>query len=260
MKVTLISWPTEPLKAIHAATQNMFGNMIHDMDSITVEEARETLKQLNKTSLKGSLEFGGDYVFQIEGVPRAFTHQAVRKRVGATYAQESMRFVTKEGGQFDYDTGPSIEGDPLKEKLYDAIMRKIHESYEYLLGMGVETQDARGILPINTNTKIGVRFNLMTLISITEVRLCYQSQGHWMKIVKKMKQEITEKVDPIIAGLLVKACDKTGKCEFKSLYDRKCPVEKKLINNVCGDCHKNHLCNPEKYGYCQAIKKFMLQK
>jgi thymidylate synthase (FAD) len=259
-KVTLISWPTNPLKAIVAAVENMSGNMIHDMDEITDEQIREIVHQLNKTKINGAFEFGGDYVFQIEGVPRAFTHQAVRKRVGATYSQESMRFASKYGEQFDYDTGPSIKGDPLREKVYDAIMDEISKAYDKLIDEGAETQDARGALPINTLTKIGVRFNLMTLMHIADVRLCYQSQGHWVNIVKQMKQEIAEKVSPIVAGLLVKACDRTGKCEFKAIFDRDCPVEKTLIKNVCASCTKQKMCKPERYGYCAAIKKFMLKQ
>jgi thymidylate synthase (FAD) len=263
MKITLISWPNNPLKAIHCAVENMNGNMIHDMDNISVEEAVRTLEELKKTRLNGAIEFGGDYIFQIEDVPRAFTHQAVRNRVGASYSQESMRFAKKEGKKFDYDIGPSIEGDVLKEKVYNNIMDNIHQQYETLLKKGATQQDARGVLPINTLTKIGVRFNLMTLIKITEVRLCYQSQGHWRAVVEEMKKQIAEKVSPEIASLMMKACDRTGKCEFKSVFDRDCPVEKKLINDICEDCEQRWGCEKYKKGtgmYCKPIKKFMMRE
>lgn len=260
MKVTLISWPNNPLKAIHAAVQNMSGNMIHDMDSISREEALETLEELKRTRLNGAIEFGGDYIFQIEGVPRAFTHQAVRNRVGASYSQESMRFAAKRGEQFQYATGPSVTADPLKQAVYDAIMKEIQTAYEEMLDQGVETQDARGVLPINTLTKIGVRFNLMTLIKIAEVRLCYQSQGHWKDVVLQMKKEINDKVDPAIAKLLVKACDRTGKCEFKSVFDRDCPIEKRLIREVCDNCKLKVQCELGDGEYCNAINKFMLRR
>ena len=262
MKVTLISWPSNPLKSIHCAVENMNGNMIHDMDSITKEEALKTIEEIKKTSLNGSLEFGGDYVFQIEGVPRAFTHQAVRNRVGASYSQESMRFATKKGEQFDYSIGSSIESEAQKS-VYKKAMQSAQSHYEDLLYMGVENQDARGALPINTNTKIGIRFNLMTLIKIAEVRLCYQSQGHWVEVVEKMKKEIEEKVSPEIASLLVKICDRTGKCEYKSLFDRYCPIEDKLIENVCNKCDMLDVCDYHTTAggdYCQAIKKFMLKE
>lgn len=260
MEVTLIDYPKNPLKTIHAAVKNMEGNMIHDMDKISRKEAKQTLKELSKTRLNGALEFGGSYVFQIEDVPRAFTHQAVRNRVGASYSQESMRFAAKTGEKFDYATGESIKPNSLNKTVYDAIMDAIHEKYEKLLKRGAKNEDARGILPINTLTKIGVRFNLMTLIKIAEVRLCYQSQGHWRDVVEQMKNEIHMKVDPDIAKLLRKACSRTGKCEFKSVFDRECPIEKELIKNVCDNCSMKEVCKKENGEFCEAIKKFMLKE
>jgi thymidylate synthase (FAD) len=262
MKVTLISWPNNPLKSIHCAVENMNGNMIHDMESITKDEALATLKELKKTKLNGAIEFGGDYIFQIEGVPRAFTHQIVRNRVGASYSQESMRFAAKTGNRFDYSTGSSVNTEEQK-KAFEMAMNDAQANYEGLLDLGVENQDARGALPINTNTKIGVRFNLMTLVKIAEVRLCYQSQGHWRKVVERMKEEISEKVSPEIASLLVKICDRTGKCEFKSLFDRHCPIEDQLINDICKECDMLDTCdyhNTKDGDYCQAIKKLMLKE
>ena len=260
MKVTLISWPNNPLKSIHCAVENMNGNMIHDMNSITKDEALVTLKELKKTKLNGALEFGGDYIFQIEGVPRAFTHQIVRNRVGASYSQESMRFATKTGENFSYSTGNSVNNEEQK-RAFEGAMKDAQSNYGNLLNMGVENQDARGVLPINTNTKIGVRFNLMTLVKIAEVRLCHQSQGHWREVVEEMKREISEKVNPEIASLLVKICDRTGKCEFKSLFDRECLIEKQLVKDVCDNCGEKDICLVKAEGdYCNAIQKFMLKE
>jgi len=261
MKITLISWPSHPLKAIHCAVQNMNGNMIHDLDSISDKQALKTLNELKKTRLNGAIEFGGDYVFQIEDVPRAFTHQCVRNRVGASYSQESMRFAVKKGDDFKYDTGMTIENDEVRNHEYKLAMKDVQKSYEKLLDIGVSPEDARGLLPINTLTKIGVRFNLMTLVKIAEVRLCYQSQGHWRTVVERMKDEIAEKVSPEIASLLVRACDRTGKCEFKSIFDRECPIEKQLIENICKNCKWYGECNFKNNGeYCEAIKKLMLKE
>lgn len=237
--------------------------MIHDIESVSKEKAVETIKELNKTRLNGAVEFGGDFVFQIEGVPRAFTHQAVRKRVGASYSQESMRFATKEGNKFSYATGKSIRADNDLNALYGGFMNDISQKYEKLLSKGAEQQDARGILPINTNTKIGIRYNLMTLIRLAEVRLCYQSQGHWRTVIEKMKKEVKGKVGKSVADLLVKACDRTGKCEFISVFDRDCPVEEKLINNMCESCEQRWECDKYKKDigrYCAPIEKLMMKE
>jgi thymidylate synthase ThyX len=173
-----------------------------------------------------------------------------------------MRFAAKTGNRFDYSTGSSVNTEEQK-KAFEMAMNDAQANYEGLLDLGVENQDARGALPINTNTKIGVRFNLMTLVKIAEVRLCYQSQGHWRKVVERMKEEISEKVSPEIASLLVKICDRTGKCEFKSLFDRHCPIEDQLINDICKECDMLDTCdyhNTKDGDYCQAIKKLMLKE
>ena len=225
-KVTLVGWTNKPLQVIHAMTQNMMGNIITDLDSIKEEDAIQTIRELQKTSLGGPLEYV-DFTFQVEGVPRALTHQMVRTRVGAVYSQESLRFCAKTGEQFKYDVGPSIKTEEQRE-VYHKAMEGIQQAYEDLLEAGVATQDARGALPINILTNIGVKYNLKTLIGIAEVRLCTQSQPHWVDILGQMKKEITEKVHPVFGELLVMYCDRHQRCGYESIYDRKCPKQDKF--------------------------------
>ena len=139
-KVTLVSWTNKPLQVIHAMTQNMMGNIITDLDSIKEEEAIQTIRELQKTSLGGPLEYV-DFTFQVEGVPRALTHQMVRTRVGAVYSQESLRFCAKTGEQFKYDIGKSVKTEE-QLKAYHEAMKNAQQAYENLLKAGVETQDA----------------------------------------------------------------------------------------------------------------------
>ncbi len=219
-KVTLVSWTSNPLETIHAMTRNMFGERITDLSLVDLDDAIDTIREIKKTSIQGPLEFV-DLTFQVENVPRALTHQLVRTRVGAVYSQESLRFATKKGG-FNYDIGPSVNTSD-KRAEYDLIMAHIQDSYQRLVAMGVETQDARGVLPINVLTNIGVKYNLKTLIGVAEVRLCYQSQPHWMSVITQMKQEVHDKIHPELASLLQPYCAKHGKCGFQSEYDRKCP-------------------------------------
>lgn len=224
-KVTLISWTNKPLQTIHAMTQNMFGERILNLDAVKMEDCLETIAQIKKTSLQAPLEFV-DLNFQIENVPRALTHQIVRTRVGAVYSQESLRFACKTDG-FEFDVGDSVK--TLEQKAaYYAGMEQIQEVYNDLIELGVETQDARGILPINVLTNIGVKYNLMTLKKVAEVRLCYQSQPHWKSVIQQMKDEVADKIHPALANLLLPYCDAHGKCGYESMYDRKCPKQKQF--------------------------------
>jgi thymidylate synthase (FAD) len=223
-KVTLISWTRDPLKTIHAMTQNMFGNFITDLDTINEEDCLKTIEELSKTSLGGPLE-AVDFVFQVEMVPRAFTHQAVRTRVGAMYSQESLRFLNKTGPQFKYDVGPSIKTDEQKEA-YEAFMKECQELYNKLIAMGVAPEDARGVLPINVLTNIGIKWTLPTLIKVANVRMCTQSQAHWYSVIRQMKSEVAKKVHPALANMLQPFCAQNKKCGYKSAYDRPCEIYK----------------------------------
>jgi thymidylate synthase (FAD) len=248
--VTLVSWTNNPIKAIASQLLNMQGKMYHDLDDINEETAISLVRDLKKTALAGGLEVV-DMLFQIENVPRALTHQMVRTRVGATYHQESLRFTTREDG-FDYDIGPSIKKDLDCQIIFEKTMENLSYIYKNLVQSGVSTEDARGVLPIATLTKIGVKYNFKTLVHCANVRLCYQSQPHWKIIFNMIKNEVKTKVHPVLAEFLVPICETTGRCEYKSIFDRKCPKESKLIEDSCNICNYKTTC----LGYCGAIKKF----
>lgn len=222
VKVTLVAWTQNPLQVIHAMTQNMAGNVITDLDEIKQAEALETVRNLKKTHLNGPFEFV-NFVFQIEDVPRTLTHQMVRTRI-ASYSQESLRFTVKAGNEFKYHLPTRVYNDPVLKAKYEAAMKNSALAYEDLIAAGASTEDARGVLPLNILTNIGVKWDLKTLIGIAEVRLCYQSQEHWKAVITQIKHEIAKKVHPAIADLLKPYCDNhDGKCGFQSIYDRKCP-------------------------------------
>lgn len=240
---------TQPLKLIASQLLNMQGKMYHDVNEIDEELAVKLTRDLKKTALAGCLETI-DMIFQIENIPRALTHQLVRTRVGATYHQESLRFTTREEG-FDYDMGGTIKTGEQAE-LFCETMDDLADVYKRLIELGVSTEDARGVLPINTLTKVGVKYNFKTLVHCGHVRLCFQSQGHWNKVFSKIKQEISDKIHPVLAEFLVPICDVSGRCEYKGIFDRKCPKEARLIEQTCSGCRYYPECD----GNCAAINKF----
>jgi thymidylate synthase (FAD) len=238
MKISLITWTGNPVKAIASQIFNMNGEMYHDLDNISIERAEKAVLELKNTKLGGALEIV-DFLFQIEGVPRAFTHQIVRNRVGCTYHQESLRFTEKIGG-FNYEIPASIlnnnntagTGNDLLVT-YEEAMHVISNYYDKLKELGAPTQDARGVLPINICTKIGFKVNLKTLMHMANVRLCYQSQPHWVEVMNIMKSQISEKVSPILSEFLVPYCIANGgKCGYKAIFDRVCPKREERIKKL----------------------------
>jgi len=156
------------------------------------EKKQEELDYMLKT-IKSSWEFI-DYTFELSGVSRAFTHQFVRTR-NASYAQQSLRVVSKDG--FDYVVPERLkqEGDEESLKVYRETMELINNKYEQLLSMGVPIEDARGVLPTNICTKIIGKFNLRTLHETARSRLSPRAQHEMRETFKLMVDEVV-KVHP----------------------------------------------------------------
>lgn len=221
MKIKLLERPHDPLKSIAHAIEVMTGKGVEDCD------LEKVVLDLRNTGLQGALE-QIHFTFSLEGVSRAFTHQLVRYRT-ASFNQESMRFVKVEGEGEDWYYKP--EGMTLyQEAMYDSSMRSIKRFYENLLDLGCPTEVARGVLPTNVLTKIDVALNFRTLVNICETRLCLQAQkGEWGEFATGVKKLIEEEVEggEVLAQFLQAICYRTKRCEFKSLFDRPCPIQAK---------------------------------
>ena len=266
LKISLIDSYADPIRTMYAMAQNMRGNMLHreELKQVPLDVCIETLEEFDpkKTRLTGVLEFFW-MAFQVETVPRAFTHQLVRHRQCA-FSQESLRFTVKAGGDFQYDIGPSVmDKDDAVDEFAD-IMQMVQEGYARLLDMGVKTEDARGVLPINTMTKIGFQIHFRELIKVFEVRDCYQSQAHWKRVMKKIKDQIREYVPggDYLVKWLIPACERSGRCEFTSLWDRACPKEAALRDKICMNCGQRFKskdsCGTWRNGdTCGAMERFM---
>jgi flavin-dependent thymidylate synthase len=156
------------------------------------ERKLEALSYMSRT-IPSSWEFV-DYVFMVEGVTRAYTHQQVRTRTG-TYAQQTMRKLNvNENGRFKYRTGPSFNTqEPGKrhnaavaKAKYEQAMMMIADTYGEILSLGIEAEDARGLLPTNIETNIVVKFNLRTMSDIAKSRTGGRTQDEYREVVDGM--------------------------------------------------------------------------
>lgn len=148
------------------------------------ERKLEALAYMSRT-IPSSWEFV-DYVFMVEGVTRAYTHQQVRTRT-ASFAQQTMRKLNvNASGRFKYRTGPSIRKAPGLNLAYDEMMVKLADLYSWLLENGAEAEDARGILPTNIETNIVVKFNLRTMSDIAKSRTGGRTQDEYREVVDGM--------------------------------------------------------------------------
>ena len=193
MKVTLISHTAdaEDLLIFTKSTRlEMSPDLMESVASMDPAEKLEHLEYMANT-IPSSWEFI-DYVFLVQGVSRAYTHQQVRTRQ-ASYAQQTMRVL--EMGNFDYVYTDRILEDQQAKSVVDEALFSIRSAYNRLISMGVPAEDARGILPTNIATNIVCKFNLRTFVDLAKSRTGGRTQGEYQKVVNAMVDEVL-KVHP----------------------------------------------------------------
>lgn len=206
MKVRLISHTQNALELLLGTkSARMRGQ---DPATMTEEEKRDHWAYMLDT-IKSPFEFV-DYIFEIEGVSKNFTHQLVRTRTGA-YQQETSRALDM-GGQ------PVVMPEAFKDN--EVLMNLFHDAvadadahYQQIVAAGGQLQDARAVVPSNMETKIQCKFNLRTMSDMAKNRLCARTQGEYQDAFRMMR-ELVLLEHPWADSLLQVACVATGQCAF----------------------------------------------
>ena len=184
MKVTLISTTPEARELLIFTKSTRLTMSPGLMDEIRAWPEEKKLAELEymANTIPSSWEFV-DYVFLIEGVSRAFTHQFVRTRQ-ASYAQQTMRVLNM--GEYDYVMTERVGEDARARGLVDIINENIRQVYNHLINMGIPAEDARGILPTNIATNIVAKFNLRTFVDLAKSRTGGRTQKEYQKVLNAM--------------------------------------------------------------------------
>jgi len=223
MKVTLVNWTLNAERMLVLAKQTRLLNTsaldrLGEILAMSKEEIQKELEQAFAT-ISSAWEFV-QYIFFLEGVSRAFTHQLVRHRVGFSFAQQSMRTVAVE--DFDYYFPEDILFDQSAFEEVVEVLEHIKQAYSRLLKMSIEPEDARGILPTNILTNILVSCNLRSLSTLLEIRLCYRVQGEFRNVARDMRKEVL-KAHPRFEQVLRPFCLRYWRCRFPTKAQR-CPI------------------------------------
>ena len=215
MKVDLISYTQNAWDLLLGTkTTRMRGK---DPSEMSEQEKWEHWRYMLDT-IKSPFEFV-DYVFEITGVSKNFTHQLVRTRTGA-YQQETSRALDMS------DVGVVLpenfeESPELLEIFWDGV-EESRQTYRRLIAAGGELQDARAILPGNMETAIKAKFNLRTLSETAKTRLCARTQGEYQKVFRLMREAVIA-THPWADPLLQVHCVATGTCAFPRWGKDHCP-------------------------------------
>lgn len=217
MKVTLVDYNVNALNLLLMTKETRLksGKSVHAMSE---SEKLEEFAYMRDT-IKSSWEFC-DYVFKIDGVTRAFTHQFVRTRTNS-YAQEAQRAI--DASDNDIVEPLNIYENEKAHGLWVDAICAIHAAYSGALELGIAPQDARGVLPTNITTSIMVKTNLRTLHDQAKIRLCTRSQGEYQNVFRRMRNLI-QLVHPWTDGLFEPQCVAEGNCAFPRYGSKSCPA------------------------------------
>ena len=184
MKVTLINYTVDAVELLlfTKSTRLNMSPALH-LEIAAWPEVRKVAELAYMAdTIPSSWEFV-DYVFLVEGVSRAYTHQQVRTRA-ASYAQQSLRVVNADG--FDY-VWPRREITARARERIERLLAAINSTYRSLiLDEGLATEDARGILPTNIATNIVCKFNLRTMSELARSRTGGRTQQEYQAVVGAM--------------------------------------------------------------------------
>ena len=201
MKVTLISHTQQAVEILlfsKATRLNMSPGLLDEIKNLPEEEKMEQLDYMANT-IPSSWEMV-DYIFLVEGVSRAYTHQQVRTRA-ASFAQQTMRVLDM--GEFEYIFTDKNLADPDAKTEIENVLKTIKKAYNKLIEFGQAPEDARGILPTNISTNIVCKFNLRNFVDLAKSRTGGRTQNEYQKVVNAMVDEVL-KVHPWAEKFLFK--------------------------------------------------------
>jgi flavin-dependent thymidylate synthase len=260
-KVTVSMCTPDPLGVMAMVNAQYTGRNLTSPSQVTDKERREawhaaTVSKLSETPLEWI-----QWSLNFENVSRALTHQMVRTRM-ATYAQESMRFAVKEDAGDAVKLPPSLAGtmserewtekygntidgvDESREQRWrnrwDEIVYEVDRAYNDLISDGMPAEDARGILPTNTLTRIHMRVDMKTLLNLAGMRLCTQAQFEWRAVFAELARAIRAYGDvefkevgnswqfQLIADSFRPVCYAVGHCPMKADSDRACSIRSRV--------------------------------
>lgn len=188
MKVSLINYTKDAVELLlftKSTRLTLSPSLMSEIYAMPEEKKMQELDYMANT-IPSSWEFV-DYVFLVEGVSRAYTHQQVRTRA-ASYAQQTMRVLDM--GEFDYVYSDAVEEDLATKMIVDETLSVIKSNYRAMIRVGVAPEDARGILPTNIATNIVCKFNLRTFVELAKSRTGGRTQGEYQKVINAMCDEV----------------------------------------------------------------------
>lgn len=209
MKIKLISHTPNPERMVAMSAKLCYSpvgaeDLAETMSESQVENLLAKIVDMEHLSTFEHVSF----TFAIEGVSRVLTHQLVRHRI-ASYSQQSQRYVSEH--EFEYIVPPSINANPLAQEKFEQLMSSIRSTYDELVALGINKEDARYCLANATETKIVVTMNARTLLHFFQLRCCVRAQWEIRNLANAMLAEV-KKAAPLLFKKAGPTCITSNYC------------------------------------------------
>ena len=130
---------------------------------------------------------------------RVLTHELVRHRL-ASYSQRSQRYVSESVPK--YIEPPEIKsGEQNSEKIFTEAMDNAWSAYNQLLGLGVEREIARYVLPNACETQIVMTMNFRELCHFIKLRTSKRALPEMRAVAGEIRRIMKEEAPKVFADL-----------------------------------------------------------
>lgn len=234
MKAKLIAMTPKPIDVMWMAARTCYAsaspvNMWNDFIEASYTNAIDKRGKLVEQVLSSghlSVAEHVNFMFVIEGISRACSHQLVRHR-HCTFSQQSQRYVKFDDGEFTAIVPSSIKQNKEAQEVFDETMKAVSIAYAKLVDLGIKAEDARSVLPNACATNLTITLNYRELMHICNERLCTRAQTEIRQLTKLMVEEV-KKQDGRLSQYLVPKCEIDGFCKEHKCCGRK-PTLKSIM-------------------------------
>lgn len=164
---------------------NLSAGLMADIKAWPVEKKQSELDYMAKT-IKSSWEFV-DVTFLISGVSRAVAQQITRTR-NASYAMQSMRVT--DASELNVVLNPKLNAE--QRMMFRNSVDFAKEYYSLLVKSGAPLEDARGVLPLNTECNLIAKYNFRSFTDLVKARKSLRAQGEYHEIACKMEELVKQ--------------------------------------------------------------------
>ena len=159
------------------------------------EKEKLVLHFLNGKMISVAMELP-KFAFFVDGISRAITHQIVRHRKMA-FGQQSLRVSNAYSN--DFRITELIKKNKKIEKKYIDLMKKTKELYKTMIDSGIPIEQARNILPLATETQIGIVTDLRALCDYFSARFQNDAQDEHTFVAIKIALILRQKAPEFYA-------------------------------------------------------------